>query len=163
LTKEALLSSFSLGFSFALLRSLLRDRRFNKAGQIGGVVCADPQNAAILQPEDDRIPAPQVPDPAVRDGVLDCLLRLRFILSPRPGKMKNSSKQRQAIRKPELETILAHWQLWRSRIEAATTTGLSDGETWEYPEWVIICKGQFGEAVTEVSPRSCWRRSVCTS
>jgi hypothetical protein len=163
LTKEALLPSFSLGFSFAMLRSLLRNRCFDKAGQIGGVICADPQNAAIPQPEDDRIPAPQVLDPAVRDCVVGRLLRLRFVLSPRPGKMKNSWKQRQAIRKPELETIIAHRRKWRSKVESATTTGLPDGETWEYPEWAMNCKRQGGEAVTEVSPRSCWRRSDCTS
>jgi hypothetical protein len=48
--------------------------------------------------------------------------------------MKNSWKQRQAIRKPELETIIAHRRKSRSRIEAATTPGLSDAETWECPE-----------------------------
>jgi hypothetical protein len=61
------------------------------------------------------------------------LLRLWFVLSPRPGKMKNSWKQRQAIRKPELETIIVNRQKSRSRIEAATTPGLSDGKLGSAP------------------------------
>jgi hypothetical protein len=98
LTKEALLPSFSLGCSIATLNSLLGDLAFEKIGPVEGVVCADPPNASILQPDDDAIPAPQVPDPAVPDGVVGRLLRLRFALSPRPGKMKNSWKSRNSAR-----------------------------------------------------------------
>jgi hypothetical protein len=65
------LPSFSLGCSFAILRSLLGDLPFEKEGQIGSIVRANPQHPAVFQADDHAIPSPQVPDPAAPNAVVD--------------------------------------------------------------------------------------------
>src|ERR1035438_268891 len=49
----------------------LVDLRFQKPGKVGGIVGADPQDAAIPKMDDDTIPAPQIPDPTAPDAVVN--------------------------------------------------------------------------------------------